>query len=123
MTAELVDAAVRAADRLCADAVWDGGAATWFGDDKQFYEGSWEVVHRSVDGDLYGDETATPIVDCAPPGAGFVTNGSDCDVKVAPDVQKAWQPSQPLPVSQATKNLSAISVIVAMCRHSKMSRR
>jgi hypothetical protein len=38
-------------------------------------------------------------------------SGSACAANVAPGVQKSLQASQPLPVSRATKNLPAISVI------------
>ncbi len=32
-----------------------------------------------ADADGYGDASITPVSDCASPGAGFVTNGDDCD--------------------------------------------
>ena len=32
-----------------------------------------------VDGDGFGDANTASVVDCAPPGTGFVTNGDDCD--------------------------------------------
>ena len=42
------------ADRLCVEAIRSAGRATWLGDEKENVTGEWEVVHRSVDGDLYG---------------------------------------------------------------------
>lgn len=43
--------------RLCDEAIRDGGSAVWLGDAKEHIAGRWEVVHRSVGGDLY-DGTA-----------------------------------------------------------------
>jgi lantibiotic modifying enzyme len=51
---EWMATAAQLADRLCAEALWDGGRATWFGDQMANLDGRWEVVHRDVGGDLYG---------------------------------------------------------------------
>ena len=42
------------ADHLCDAALWDDGHAVWLGDERQQTDGGSEVVHRSIDGDLYG---------------------------------------------------------------------
>src|SRR5690348_12115005 len=45
-----------------------------------------------------------------------LASGSACAAKLASGVQYAWQPCQPLPVSQASKKRSAIAVILAMSK-------
>ena len=42
------------ADHLCDAALWDDGHAVWLGDERQQTDSGSEVVHRSIDGDLYG---------------------------------------------------------------------
>ncbi len=42
------------ANRLCDEAIRSQGRATWLGDEKESFDGSWEVVCKTVDGDLYG---------------------------------------------------------------------
>ncbi|MCL1588002.1 MAG: hypothetical protein M3092_06255 [Actinomycetia bacterium] len=54
MSDELLDAAIRIADRLCSEAIWSGDQATWLGDCRENVTGEWEVVHRSLHGDVYG---------------------------------------------------------------------
>ena len=41
-------------DQLCADALWHERRATWLGDATTNVAGAWEVVHESVEGDVYG---------------------------------------------------------------------
>ncbi len=45
-------------------------------------EGVQRMFHPDVDGDGFGDETATPVSACTPP-ADMVENGTDCDDSVA----------------------------------------
>jgi lantibiotic modifying enzyme len=54
MTLDPLEMAVAIADRLCDEALVYAGRATWLGDEKENVAGEWEVVHRSVQGDLYG---------------------------------------------------------------------
>lgn len=53
MSADAAGLAERIADRLCEEALRHEGCATWLGDERENVNGSWEVVHRSVGGDLY----------------------------------------------------------------------
>lgn len=45
---------IKMANKLCDEVIHHDGQATWLGDEKENVDGSWEVVHRSVNGDLYG---------------------------------------------------------------------
>lgn len=54
MSDAFLEMALRAGRRLCDDAIWADRRATWLGDQKVPIDEEWEVVHRSVDGDLYG---------------------------------------------------------------------
>ena len=54
MSIDALALADRIATRLCDDALWHEGRATWLGDEKEEIDGSWEVVHRSIGGDVSG---------------------------------------------------------------------
>lgn len=49
-----LELAVRIGERLCAEAIWDEERATWLGDERVPLGEGWEIVHTSMEGDLYG---------------------------------------------------------------------
>ena len=54
MATDCLGLADRIASRLCDQALWHEGRAVWLGDEKENIDGSWEVVHQSIGGDVYG---------------------------------------------------------------------
>jgi lantibiotic modifying enzyme len=56
-----LDAAEELGSRLASEAVWHQDRCTWLGDDLELLDGFWQVVHRSVDGSLYGGSSGIAL--------------------------------------------------------------
>jgi lantibiotic modifying enzyme len=48
-----LEAAAELGALLTREALWHGHCCTWLGDDLEMVDGTWQVIHRSMDGTLY----------------------------------------------------------------------
>jgi lantibiotic modifying enzyme len=56
-----LETAASIGSRLCSEAVLHDGRCTWLGDDVDFIDGDWQVVNRTVGGELYSGTSGIAV--------------------------------------------------------------